>query len=429
MSSLHIGAVYRYSSSFDPGKEFVDGLSNLLFCTRTWGLKKVLLEAGINPIGKVSSIDGSSRTPAILIRSSINKHGKKESPWRDEFVADRGFIRYFGDNKSSRSPDLAPGNRVILDQFQLHHGVNRNLRLEAVPLLFFKSVKVGSREKGNLRFEGLGLLSRAELVTQYQSDIGYFTNFLFQFDVLDISQENESLNWQWISDRRNPEFDSERCLRFAPKSWKTWVDKGDRSRQSILRKVIKYKVVKKSEQLPDESSIDSKFLLEIYSFYHGKKHHFELLAAKVISSILRSEGARYEEGWITKRSGDGGVDFVGKLMVGSAVARTEIVVLGQAKCEDPNKPTSGLHIARTVARLRRGWIGAFVTTSFFSEPSQLEILDDKYPLIMVNGKVLSLETRKLMDQAGASDLRKFLQSLELQYEGSISERRPEEILG
>ena len=30
-------------------------------------------------------------------------------------------------------------------------------------------------------------------------------------------------------------------------------------------------------------------------------------------------------------------------------------------------PISGLHLARTVARLKRGWMGAFVTTSTFSK--------------------------------------------------------------
>ena len=52
------------------------------------------------------------------------------------------------------------------------------------------------------------------------------------------------------------------------------------------------------------------------------------------------------------------MDFVGRLDVGSGHSTAKLVVLGQAKCEKLQSATGGNHIARTVARLRRGWIGA-----------------------------------------------------------------------
>jgi hypothetical protein len=70
-------------------------------------------------------------------------------------------------------------------------------------------------------------------------------------------------------------------------------------------------------------------------------------------------------GWITPPSSDGGADFVGRFDVGDGFARARLVVLGQAKCE--TGATGGLHMARTIARLRRGWLVVFVTTSYFSE--------------------------------------------------------------
>ena len=87
-------------------------------------------------------------------------------------------------------------------------------------------------------------------------------------------------------------------------------------------------------------------------------------------------------------------------------------------------------IARTVARLKRGWIGAYVTTSYFSEPMQLEMLEDKYPLIKINGlKLAELIDRNVL--SGTNDYKKLedhLQMLEEEYNKKISNRKPEEIL-
>lgn len=428
MSQLISGKVFRYSSVLDSDRAEVDGLPNLLHYTSTPGHNKVLLEAGINPIGVVRLKDGSMRTPAILIRSSINKHGTKDSPWRDEFDVDNGYVRYFGDNKADQSPQQSIGNRLLLDQFSFHRGATIESRSKAAPILLFRSVRVGKRIKGNLRFEGLGLIRSCNLVTQYQEDIGYFTNFVFEFDILDLSAELGRFDWNWISHRRDKNRSHSNTNEFAPKTWKDWLKDGDRVRERIKRRVIKSGIIKKDVQIPEKDSAEWKLLLEVYNYYKGKEHHFELLASKIVASIIMNDGLKYNEGWITKRSGDGGVDFVGKLTVGTDIAKTDIVLLGQAKCEDPRKPTSGIHLARTVARLQRGWIGAFVTTSYFSEHSQIELKIDKYPLILVNGKLLAQYTRKLMEEVGQSEVSKFLISLERVYNDYISDRRPEEIL-
>ena len=94
------------------------------------------------------------------------------------------------------------------------------------------------------------------------------------------------------------------------------------------------------------------------------------MAALVAERILNGTGGSYRTGWVTAAGSDGGVDFVGVLEVGSGFASRKLVVIGQAKCETIGSPTAGLHIARTVARLKRGWIGIYVTTSFFSSRAQ-----------------------------------------------------------
>ena len=103
-------------------------------------------------------------------------------------------------------------------------------------------------------------------------------------------------------------------------------------------------------------------------------------------------------------------------------------MLGQAKCESLDKPTNGVALARTVARLKRGWIGAYVTTSYFSKPSQIEVIEDNYPLIKVSGLTLATETLKLVEIGGFKDVPGFLDSLEVEYPNAIQNRRPDEIL-
>jgi hypothetical protein len=305
MSRLTIGTIYRYASKNPVDVEIIDGLPNLLFHTNTPGQNKALLEAGINPIKAIKTSSGL-RTPAILISSSTHKQGSKDTPWQDEFDVDNGYIKYFGDNKSIGDPSKAPGNSNILEQFVLHKNNEYENRVNAVPFIFFKSIKVGDRVKGNRVFQGVGLLNSAELVTQYQKDIGYFTNYVFEFDVLDMRRDFEIFNWDWISARRNPNLNNDEILKLAPKSWQAWVSEGEISRDKLIRRVHKITSVSKQDQLPMSGSREDKCLGEIYKFYDGRKHHFELLASKVVANIIRQSGGLYKEGWITQGSGDGG---------------------------------------------------------------------------------------------------------------------------
>lgn len=269
MGSLTIGTIYRYSSSNSVDIPDIDGLPNLLFHTNTPGQNKALLEAGINPIRAVKTSTGL-RTPAILISSSTHKQGTKDTPWQDEFDVDNGYIKYYGDNKSIGDPSKAPGNANILDQFLLQRNNNLEKRLTAVPFIFFKSIKVGDRVKGNRVFQGIGLLRSAELVTQYQKDIGYFTNYVFEFDVLDMRKDFELFSWDWISARRNPELGDEATLRLAPKSWQTWVKEGEISRDKLVRRIHKITSISRHDQLPTVGTREEKCLETVYNFYDGR---------------------------------------------------------------------------------------------------------------------------------------------------------------
>ena len=428
MGNLTIGTIYRYASFNPSDVPVIDGLPNLMFHTHTHGENKTLLEAGINPIGVVKSVSGVRR-PAILVTSSTHKQGSRQTPWQDEFDVDNGNIKYFGDNKNISDPAKAPGNKIILEQFIKHNSSSIEDRIDATPFVFFRSVKVGDRVKGNRIFQGVGLLKSAELVTQFQKDIGYFTNYVFEFSIIDMRKDFELFSWDWISARRNPKITNEQSLALAPKAWQEWVRNGHLSRERIIRRVHRGTVVSKKDQLPTKGSREEKCLSDIYEFYDRKKHHFELLAAKVVANLIKQSGGSYNDGWITRGSGDGGIDFVGRIDLGSGFAKVEIVVLGQAKCESFATATNGIHLARTVSRLKRGWIGAYVTTTFFSEPSQAQISEDQYPLITVNGLILARETLKLVELGGSKSVLDYLEMLDANFHGYVENQKPETILG
>jgi hypothetical protein len=162
--------------------------------------------------------------------------------------------------------------------------------------------------------------------------------------------------------------------------------------------------------------------------FHGVgEHRFEGLASEITGGVLRESG-RYTPGWITKRAGDGGIDFVSRLDVGSGSGALKLVVLGQAKCIAGAAPvTSGLDLARTVARLDRGWVGAFVTTGYFSEQAQREVVTDRFPLLMLNGRHVGEAVVRESERRGIS-VPEYVQAIDADYESRLSSRLPAEIL-
>ena len=404
-SLLKIGRVYRYARPYRPTPSEIDGLPNFFAHVASPGLTLPTLERGINAMRAIAASDGTRRA-AILISSSPHKVGSDFTPWQDTFEPDLGFIRYYGDNKSGSSdPQRAPGNEVLLQEFQVHSSPKEALRIRATPLVLFQRVAVQGRQKGNVKFAGLAVIERAERVTQFNpATQDYFTNYVFEFAVLSLARENDCLDWSWVAARRDSGGKLETLLRKAPSAWQDWVRFGNDALPRLRRHVSRLSVVPTVEQRPNEGSREHGVLKQIYTHYNGRKCHFEALASAVAAHVLSKSGTVYREGWITPGSGDHGTDFVGRLTIGEGFASVKLVVLGQAKCESLTSPTGGAHVARTVARLRRGWIGAYVTTSYFSEPVQREVFEDQYPIVLVHGHEVAQTTLQLAHESGHNDV-------------------------
>ena len=94
----------------------------------------------------------------------------------------------------------------------------------------------------------------------------------------------------------------------------------------------------------------------------------------------------------------------------------------------PGTSISPDQVARVVARLRRGWIGVFVTTGVFSRQAQVEVIDDQYPLVLVSGQTLAEQVLRMAAADFDGDLHALLQAVVSSYGGEVTQRRPEEIL-
>ena len=440
---MRIFELYRYAKpSPGPDIEIIDGYRNIFNATRwpDWpglaGAGRVQLDHGIDSVKKVRTAEGLRR-PAILIASKPHRAGSDWTPWHDELDAERGHVRYFGDNKAELGSDPLgpPGNRSVIEQFALHTSSDRRDRLQAAPLLFFESLVHEGRSKGYWRFLGVGLVERAELVAQVDRRGRPFVNYVFDCLLVDLSAEGLGIAWEWIAARRDPTKSLEDCLQLAPVAWRQWVNGGAVMKERIRQRLARAATLNPAEQRPDAGTPAEDALRTVIAHYKRLgayqgvgEHRFEGLASEITGSVLRESG-QYRPGWITKRAGDGGIDFVARLDLGSGSSALKLVVLGQAKCIAGSAPvTSGLDLARTVARLDRGWIGSFVTTGYFSEQAQREVVSDRFPLLMLNGRHVGDTVVREASLRGVS-VAEYIAAVDAEYDARLSSRLPAEILG
>lgn len=424
---LQTGQVYRYPRPAAPNIPLIDDLPNFYSITALPGYPLVQLERGINTPARVAAPDGLRR-PVVLIGSSPHKVGSEMTPWQDYFDTAVGHIRYYGDNKSPGvEPTATPGNKALLRLLRAHAALEPEQRFGAAPLAFFRRVK-----KGSVRFEGFGIVERAEIIIQYgRSRDMTFSNYVFDFLVMSLAAENELFDWRWINARRDPKQSIGQTLDLAPESWKTWIRYGAEAAERVRRRVSKIMVSGPDEQRPGPGTPEEGVLREIYDYYGGsgrKRQRFEALAARIAGRIIAGRDNRYQTGWVTPEGGDWGVDFVGRLDIGSGFGAAKLVIIGQAKCQKLDSPTSGRDVARTVARLTRGRVGVYVTTSYFSQQVQRELIEDKCPIVLVHGLRLAQEVRRAMVHRGLASVRDYLNEVDADYESLVTARRPEEIL-
>jgi hypothetical protein len=430
---MHMGQVFRDARPKSHRPLVIGDHVNLYAATHLPGGRLVPFESGINPLARVKAPDGE-RTPAILIASSPHKVGMTETPWQDQFDVDNGRIRYYGDNRTpGRDPSARPGNSGLLAAHLQHAQYDPDERAKSVPLLFFRRVPHEGKAKGFARFEGVGIVTGVELVTQYSANAGgTFANFVFDFLVFDVSAEAETVDWRWLNDRRDPARPLAATLKHAPSAWIRWIHKGVSAADVVRRRVSRLLIESRTEQLPQPGTSEARILERIYEFFkQGRQHRFEALAQAIAQRVIAPGSDGYLVGGLTRGTADQGIDFIARLDIGTGFGKAKLVVLGQAKCEQPSGGTNANDIARTAARLRRGWLGVYVTTSFFTSNAQREVIEDRYPIVLISGRRVAEEVRAMLIERGSdspSVLDAFLQEIHDSYTPAISPRDPEELL-
>ena len=261
-------------------------------------------------------------------------------------------------------------------------------------------------------------------------------NYVFDCLLVDLSAENLEMAWEWIAARRDPNMSLDECLAFAPTSWRRWVDTGAAVRDRIRQQLTRAATLSPADQRPDPGTPSEDALRHVIAHYKRigpfqgvGEHRFEGMASEITGSVLKESG-QYHPGWITKRAGDEGIDFVSRLDLGSGTGGLKLVVLGQAKCIAGAAPvTSGLDLARTVGA---GWIVAgwawLLTTGYFSEQAQREVVGDQIPLLMLNGRHVGETVVREAALRGVS-VPEYIAAVDADYDTRLSTRQePAEIL-
>ncbi len=350
--------------------------------------------------------EGEDCYPAMYFHSNPYKTDRSVKPWTDILLPDEGYVYYNGDNQTPGLPPTGKrnsGNSTMEKIWPEYQSKEREIRERAAPILVFEQVKYGKdgKIKGYRAFRGYGIISKIEIRQEYEPKTErVFSNYLFEVSLFKVPPGG--LDWSWIYDRRNPNLSVSEINKKAPKAWKDWVKNGYAAIEKSRQRILHYKVSKPKEQVEELKPAHRKILDKIVSHYPKStdKGRFEALASLVAQEYFGEKN--YLRGWITKHSGDMGVDFIGRLKItneaapnppGTVLGFSKLLVIGQAKCRTKYDSNSAAEdakdIARVAARLQRGYLGVYITTGTFKESTQKEVSIDGYPIVLINGRQMA----------------------------------------
>lgn len=231
---LAVGQVVRYPDPPTLDPEYLDGYRNFFNLTAVPGAPRIIMNRGIDHPAWVSAPDGKRR-PVILLRSNPLQAGTSKTPWHDEISVETGRVTYYGDHRVDTSGPLGStrGNAALLMTAPAHRAKSKEERSTAVPLLIFRSVERNNQGKGHLEFCGLGVIVDYEQVQQTDPRSGNnFPNYVFRISLLDLSTQDNKLDWRWINARRDASLPTPETDRLAPDCWKEWVKTGSVSTEA-----------------------------------------------------------------------------------------------------------------------------------------------------------------------------------------------------
>lgn len=157
----------------------------------------------------------------------------------------------------------------------------------------------------------------------------------------------------------------------TPEIWLNYIKK-DVRRLNIYKSQIR----KKEDQLP--SNKQDMLILENLNNYSPTD--FE----KIIVALFRDITSITHKIEGTRAIKDGGFDFWGEFIL-PAPLNYHIRFLGEVKRYRQTNSIGPGQVSRLVARLGRDEFGIYITTSYYTEQAQQEVLQDRYPVKLFSG--------------------------------------------
>ncbi|MDC0218609.1 restriction endonuclease [Verrucomicrobia bacterium] len=358
MKHYKVGHSYRDLTKREPEDEFINWLdTDGSTIGTTGGIRtKKYLHRELSKLPVPSSI--------ILVTSNISQ--QYHNPWDDSVDYNAGRIVYWGDAKFSpedRSRNLADwrGNKALLATYDLILEQNRKI---IPPLLHFTRNK-----SGYVQFSGLCVLDRLE-TTWFEDKGRPIKNLRCHLSILDV----EEVPLEWIHQRARATNLSE-LNKDCPPVWQSYLNDQTKKLYSWMANVRST-----ADQLPIEGSSEAKVLDQVYQL---SAEGFEKFCTGLFQELANQSSVQHRIRE-TRHVRDGGFDFFGRFILPEPLSY-EIEFKGEAKKYKPSNGVGPKDVSRLVARLQRGEYGIFVTTSYFTDQTQKEVLQDQYPVRLFSG--------------------------------------------
>ena len=323
----------------------------------------MLNSPGIRPLAYIKKKLSSKKLPAYLILVTHEKSAdSKLNPWDDTVDLSNAHICYWGDSKfhPTKRLDDFRGNGCLR---RIYDAILEGERDQLPPILHFSKPA-----QGQVRFNGLCALETLELSWFFDGGRPV-RNYRAQLTILDC----DIVSVDWLHGRaRAVSIEQVDSHPKCPAAWKRY-KAGQTHRIDIWKKQVRLR----SAQLPSSGSPDASVLNQLTAL---DPFDFECVVVAAFRDI--KEVSHRITG--TKRTGDGGFDFFGTFSMHPPL-RYEVHFKGEVKRYSTGTAVNPKDISRLVARLDRREYGIFVTTSYFTEQAQREVLADAYPVHLIAG--------------------------------------------
>lgn len=321
----------------------------------------MLNSPGIRPLNYVTGLK-NSELPAYLILVTHDKSSAVQlNPWEDIVDLSNAEILYWGDAKAHQTKriDDFNGNAVLRRISDCLPG-NTDL---VPPILHFSKPA-----KGVVKFNGLCVLNKLELSWFYDQEKPV-RNYHAHLTILDC----EKVSLEWLHHRaRSSDKDLVDVHPKCPPSWKRY-KKG----QIVPIEIWKKDIRTRASQLPPEGSPEAGVLKQLQDL---NPFVFE----KLIVAMFKELKDVTHHITRTRNTSDGGFDFFGSFVLPKPTGYS-IQFRGEVKRYAKTTPVNPNDISRLVARLSRQEFGIFVTTSYFTDQAQKEVIQDAYPVHLISG--------------------------------------------